>query len=850
MRSTADCEDRREGQGKFVCLVQQKFILTSCKGHVFRKPDPAVWRIMKDGAAVRFILRTLFLVISGMVLLVAEAGAQQGMLNHIYRSRYSQGLLALRIGGGINRYLGDFTAVDDARMLTMSAMYSIRPFLSAGLRVDYGKASYKRSASMVDPELYEFQFGDTEEERFTEFSAFQLALQVTPIQWSVFDLYGFIGAGVAVYNAQDHSSDAARVRPKADLPGAIAIPIGAGLDIHLTQSIALSGEIQYKMLFAGDFDAFDEKLLTIEYIKAGRSHPYQPQQTNDHMMSMSFGVRIFLFQNDDYDGDLIANWSEESLGSDPYNIDSDGDGLSDYEEVYHFHSNPLSRDSDNDGLSDYEEVTVFRTAVMARDTDGDGLLDFEEIYRHGTNPLLADTDGEGLSDKEELEIGTNPAHIDSDLDGLTDADEVRIYRTKPLKADTDDDGVFDYNEVMTYGTNPLTDDTDGDGLSDYEELAFHRTSPVLADTDKDGLRDDHEIVVTRTNPLDRDTDGDGIWDGVDQCPLVPENYNGIADTDGCPDGIGFSPPPIAAGKDRGAGTGPGTGVGGDRGAGTGPGTGQGRDRGAGTGPGTGEGGDRGAGTGPGTGEGGDRGAGTSPGTGEGGDRGRGTAPGTGEGGDRGRGTAPGTGEGGDWGRGTAPGTGEGGVWQKERRTVYGPDPRPLLARYFEYDPRYVQHIVPYQSVDTAWSTGMLYDFSSFEFEHPLPEFTAEMIEDGKTFMLGNIHFEFDRDVIRKEYLAELMEKVQIFTVYPDLVVEVRGHTDKEGSDDYNENLSMRRALAVKNFFVTQGVSPRRIQAKGYGKNRPLTDDDTEFGRAINRRVEMHVLTLGKKAGAR
>jgi outer membrane protein OmpA-like peptidoglycan-associated protein len=810
----------------------------------------------------------LLAVLAG-VLLTSHATAQDGMLDHVYRSRYSEGLLAIRAGGGINRYIGEFTPVDDARLLSMSAMYSIRPFLSAGLRVDYGKASYRRSITQVDPDLYEFQFGLDDNQRSTEFSAFHLALQLTPIQWSIFDLYFFIGAGVAVYDADDHSSDFAHVRPKADMPGTVSIPLGAGFDVHITESIAFSAEIQHKWFFIGDFDSYDEKLINIEYIKSGGRRPYDPKQVNDNLLSLSIGLKIYLFQNDDYDGDLIRNRDEEVLGSDPYNVDSDGDGLSDYQEVHIHKTNPLSRDSDNDGLSDYEEVTVFRTNPIVRDTDGDGLYDFDEIYRHGTNPLLADTDGDGLSDREEIELGTDPTHIDTDRDGLTDADEVRIYRTNPLKPDTDGDGVFDYNEVMTYGTNPLSADTDGDGLTDYEEIAFHRTSPVKADTDGDGLRDDHEIEVTRTNPIDRDTDGDGIWDGVDLCPLVPENYNGIADSDGCPDGIGFPPPPIASRGDRGEGTGPGTGIGGDTGNGAGPGTG---DGGEGTGPGTGQGGDRGEGAGPGTGEGGE---GTGPGTGTGSDRGEGAGPGTGAGGDRGEGAGPGTGEGGEGGVGTAPGTGygdgnrqrtgrsaddgtgsgtgvgtgEGGVWKRHRSEVYGPEQRPLLARYYDYDPRYVQHIVPYSAIDTSWSgTATMYDFSTFVIPKPLPEFSMDGLEDGKTFMLGDIHFEFDRDVLPKEYLAELMSKMQIFKSYPELVVEIRGHTDNEGTEEYNNNLSMRRALAVKNFFVRQGVASRRLQAKGFGKSRPLTDNDSEIGKAINRRVEIHIVKLGRKIG--
>jgi outer membrane protein OmpA-like peptidoglycan-associated protein len=829
---------------------------------VFASIRRAMMNIFACASSLKYINRNLLFVLLGSVLLCADVTAQQGMMDDKYRSRYAQGLLAFRVGGGINRYLGEFTALDDARLISMSAMYSIRPFLSAGLRVDYGMVSYNRSLLQVDPQLYEFQFGTEGSESETELSMFHLALQVTPIQWSIFDLYIFLGAGVAVYDAKDHGSDVARVRPKADMPGTVSIPFGAGLDIHITESVAFSSEIQYKMFFVGDIDAYDEKLINIDFIKSGGKRPYNPEQVNDHLFSLSAGLKVFLFRNSDYDGDLISNWQEEDLGSDPYDVDSDDDGLSDYQEVQIHKSNPLLRDSDNDGLSDYEEITVFRTNPIVRDTDGDGLFDFDEIYRYGTNPLLADTDGDGLSDKEELDVGTDPSHVDTDRDGLSDADEVRIYRTTPLKPDSDGDGVFDYNEVMTYGTNPLKIDTDGDELSDYEEIAFHRTNPVRVDTDGDGLRDDYEIEVSRTNALDRDTDGDGIWDGVDTCPLVPENYNGIDDSDGCPDGIGFPSLPIASRGDRGVGTGPGTGEGGDKGQGTGPGTGEGGDKGQGTGPGTGEGGDKGQGTGPGTGEGGDKGHGTGVGTGEGGDKGHGTGVGTGEGGDKGHGTGVGTGEGGDTGRGTGVGTGEGGdsgfgtevgvgeggVWSRERRTIFGPDPRPLLARYYDYDPRYVQHIVPFQIIDTTWSSSVQYDFSSFIIPKPLPEFTAEALEDNKTFMLGDIHFEFDRAILPKEYLAELMAKVHVFKIYPELIVEIRGHTDNEGTDDYNINLSMRRALAVKHFFVQQGVASRRIIAKGFGKTRPLTDNESEIGKAINRRVEMHVVQLGKRAG--
>ncbi len=733
------------------------------------------------------------------------------MLDDAYRTRYSQGLLAFRLAGGANRYSGEFTPLDDTRLISLSGMFSVRTFLSVGLGVEYGKFSYERERAAVDPQLYDFQFGPEDGTRATEFSNFQLLMQYRPLQLSVFDLSVLIGAGVTVYSAEDHGGDVVHTRPKADMPGAISVPFGLGLDVFFTPSIAASAELRYTMIFKGDLDAYDEKLLTIDYIKSGGARAYRPDEANDNLFTASLGLRIYLFRNDDYDGDLLANRSEEGLGSDVYEPDSDGDGLSDFEETEHYKADPLKWDGDADRLGDYYEVTVFRTRPSLDDTDADGLSDFEEVYRHGTNPLVFDTDEEGLSDREEIEIGTDPTLVDTDFDGLTDYAEIRVHGTNPLKADSDGDGVFDYNEVVTYRTNALKGDSDGDDLNDYEEIAFHRTNPNSADTDDDHLRDDHEIVVTRTNPLDRDTDSDGVWDGADQCPLVPEVYNGINDTDGCPDGPGYDASIASGGRDgRGRGVGIGEGQGGV---------------------------DRGEIVGSGGEAHGGRGTGVGTGEGQGGiDRGEIVGSG-------GQGYAGPAGE--RHGRGVS--AGQGGPWRIQRDSIYGPAEQQLLARYTGYIPRAVQHITPVRTdIDTS-ARGTTFDFAAAGARSPLPAFGMESVEEDKTFILTDVHFEFDMDVIRREYLADLLEKVAVFKAYPQMVVEIRGHTDAEGTDAYNENLSMRRALAVKNFFVQSGISPSRIQARGFGETHPLMDNSDDLGRAFNRRVEIYIIRLGERA---
>ncbi len=118
----------------------------------------------------------------------------------------------------------------------------------------------------------------------------------------------------------------------------------------------------------------------------------------------------------------------------------------------------VNLDSDHDGVSDSLEE-FFETDVKKDDTDGDGLSDYDEIYITGTDPAVDDSDENGISDAEE----------DPDEDGLTNAEEVE-YGTNPQKSDTDGDGLSDYDEIHVYHTSPTEADTDGDGILDGDEL--------------------------------------------------------------------------------------------------------------------------------------------------------------------------------------------------------------------------------------------------------------------------------------------------------------------------------------------------------------------------------------------
>lgn len=134
---------------------------------------------------------------------------------------------------------------------------------------------------------------------------------------------------------------------------------------------------------------------------------------------------------------LYAKWRDTSDTS-----DSDGDGMPDSLEIT-FGTDPYDSDTDYDGLTDWEEVNWLNYNPLAEDTDGNGILDCDE-----------DADGDGISNADESSYGTNMIVKDTDHDRLSDYDEAEIYGTDPANFDTDGDGVDDGTEVAI-GSDPL-----------------------------------------------------------------------------------------------------------------------------------------------------------------------------------------------------------------------------------------------------------------------------------------------------------------------------------------------------------------------------------------------------------
>jgi OOP family OmpA-OmpF porin len=110
----------------------------------------------------------------------------------------------------------------------------------------------------------------------------------------------------------------------------------------------------------------------------------------------------------------------------------------------------------------------------------------------------------------------------------------------------------------------------------------------------------------------------------------------------------------------------------------------------------------------------------------------------------------------------------------------------------------------------------------------------------RRIVLRGVNFDFDKSEIRPDAAVILDEAASLLSEEPGVRVEVGGHTDATGTDEYNQGLSERRAQSVVDYLVGKGVSAGRLESAGYGESKPVADNATRDGRAQNRRVELNV----------
>lgn len=110
-------------------------------------------------------------------------------------------------------------------------------------------------------------------------------------------------------------------------------------------------------------------------------------------------------------------------------------------------------------------------------------------------------------------------------------------------------------------------------------------------------------------------------------------------------------------------------------------------------------------------------------------------------------------------------------------------------------------------------------------------------------MPSNITFATDQDAVVPGFYQTLNSVALVLKKYNQTLINIYGHTDSTGSDDYNQALSQRRANSVLGYLSAQGVNSQRMIATGFGESRPIADNSSESGRAQNRRVEIQIVPL-------
>lgn len=132
---------------------------------------------------------------------------------------------------------------------------------------------------------------------------------------------------------------------------------------------------------------------------------------------------------------------------------------------------------------------------------------------------------------------------------------------------------------------------------------------------------------------------------------------------------------------------------------------------------------------------------------------------------------------------------------------------------------------------------------SASYQEVIKDIVLSKVSVGSKIILKNIFFDYDKASIKPESYPELNRLVKLLEAYPNMQIEIGGHTDNHGSLAYNTSLSENRAKSVVDYLIEKGISKTRLEYKGYAFTQPIADNDTDEGRQQNRRVEFKVLSI-------
>ena len=123
---------------------------------------------------------------------------------------------------------------------------------------------------------------------------------------------------------------------------------------------------------------------------------------------------------------------------------------------------------------------------------------------------------------------------------------------------------------------------------------------------------------------------------------------------------------------------------------------------------------------------------------------------------------------------------------------------------------------------------------------------VDVTSDGQSILVNlpnGVTFPVDSYTIQPSFRATLDDVANSLIKYPNSLIDVYGHTDSTGSDAYNQSLSERRAMAVRDYLISRGVGAARIRSQGFGETQPIASNETEEGRSANRRVEIKIVPV-------
>ena len=145
--------------------------------------------------------------------------------------------------------------------------------------------------------------------------------------------------------------------------------------------------------------------------------------------------------------------------------------------------------------------------------------------------------------------------------------------------------------------------------------------------------------------------------------------------------------------------------------------------------------------------------------------------------------------------------------------------------------------------------GNQMDKQAEEIKNTVPDAKVERVGEGIVVEFSSkVLFAYDKSNLSDEAKTSLDKLVTVLNNYPDTDIEIQGHTDSKGTEDYNQSLSERRANTVSGYLVGQGIKDNRLTIKGFGETIPKYSNDTADGRTQNRRVEF-LITANEKMKA-